>query len=247
MRLSGAPIGISGTRPEEASICGVVEHHDRELIDAPVTELADRDLSLLVLTDRQALSTALASDLETPILPVGVPESGGVEMAGLERAMDVILTGNAALSEEPVLRVSESSESAIALYDITVMTGEPARISEYAINRIVEAGEKDQITHVRSDGVVVATPLGSRGYAKRVGGPPLGSAVDGLAVVPVSPFSVGRKAHVVAPPIEITVEREEGNVEVFTDGRHLESVDRSTPVTVRRGGTVPVVSVDEKT
>lgn len=247
MRLSGTPIGISGTRAKEATLSEIADRYDRELITDSVESLLDRDLSLLVLTDREALSTAIAKASDTPLLPVGVPESGGVEMDGLGRAIELALSGEGSLRQEPVLRVEQTSEVATALYDVTVMTGEPARISEYAVSRTGTSGEVEPITHVRADGVVVATPLGSRGYAKRIGGPPIGREVDGVAVVPVSPFTVGREAHVVTSPVQISVERDEGSVEMFADGRHIKPVERSPPVTVSIGETVPLVSVDEKT
>lgn len=247
MRLSGSPIGVSGTPADEATLSTIVDGYDRELITGPVDDLVSLDLSLLVLSDREALCTAIDTELDTPLLPVGVPESGGVGTDDMERAIELALTGEGRLTQEPVLRVTQSSEVVTALYDVTVMTGEPARISEYAVSRTGASGEVDPITHVRSDGVVVATPLGSRGYAKRVGGPPLGTEVDGVAVVPVSPFAVGRDAHVVAPPVQISVERDEGSVELFADGRLITQVDRSLPVSVSSTGTVPLVSVDEKT
>lgn len=247
MRLSGTPIGISGTRANEATLSEIAERYDRELITDSVEDLLERDLSLLVLTDREALRTAIDAEPDTPLLPVGVPESEGVEMDGLERAIEVALSGEGSIRQEPVLRVQQSGEVWTALYDVTVMTGEPARISEYSVSRTGTSGEVEPITHVRADGIVVATPLGSRGYAKRVGGPPIGSEVEGVALVPVSPFTVGRDAHVVTTPVQISVERDEGSVEMFADGRHIKPVERSLPVTVSTGGTVPLVSVDEKT
>ncbi|WP_394351524.1 hypothetical protein [Halobacterium bonnevillei] len=74
-----------------------------------------------------------------------------------------------------------------------MVTAEPARISEYA----VETGT-ERVDEVRADGVVAATPAGSHGYARDADGPLL-SRGRGLAVrrsrgaVPSGALAVGAR------------------------------------------------------
>nr|WP_305882927.1 hypothetical protein [Halobellus rarus] len=107
------------------------------------------------------------------------------------------------------------------------MTSAPARISEYGIE------SPDGWTEsVRSDGVVVATPLGSAGYARAVGGPLL-APETGLVTVPVSPYAMHTDNWVVRSPVRLTVERDEAEVVLrLDDSVAIESVPPHTPVEV---------------
>jgi NAD+ kinase len=124
-----------------------------------------------------------------------------------------------------------------ALRDVALVTAAPASISEYA----VVAGETT-VASVRADGVVVATPLGSDGYAAAAGGAVL-EVGTGLTVVPISPFSTASVAHVVdqARGISISVERD-GEVALYVDGVRDGSLDVDDSLHVACVDSVDVVT-----
>ncbi|WP_138007427.1 NAD(+)/NADH kinase [Halalkalirubrum salinum] len=98
--------------------------------------------------------------------------------------------------------------------DLTLVTAEPAHISEYSVRPDADA-TRDR-SRFRADGVVVATPLGSGGYAGAVGTPVL-HATAGLAVAPIAPFSTHTRSWVHDTPLWIGVERDD-EITVVIDG-----------------------------
>lgn len=244
MHPRDGPVGVLGGQSVQTAVADAAAAYGRDTITGSVTTVLEHDVGLVVVSDLTALSALLNTDPEIPLLPVGVPETGGVTATGVGAAVQEILDGEGVVRDHRILRAETPRREVTALYEFTLMTAEPARISEYAVT----AGEAArEVTHVRADGMVVATPLGSHGYARRVGGPRVGTGVEGVVVVPVSPFSVSREAHLVSLPLSLSVERDEGEVELFADSRLLGTVERTDPVSITAAGTVPVVSVDKKT
>jgi NAD+ kinase len=217
--------------------------------DAAVTVSGATDLAadefdagdrVLVLGERALLAVGRAG-VDAPILPVGggsLPNSPTLD--DLDTAVDALLVADPDVVQHPVLSVTDDSgaERARAVLDVTLVTGEPARISEYA----VRAGDRE-IDRVRADGVVVATPLGSGGYASAVGGPRLGPGT-GLAVVPVSPFQTQRDYWVVADPVGLSVERDDSAVSLVADDTVVGSVGPDEQLTIRPDGTLAVLRPD---
>lgn len=244
MRPGDGPVGVLGGQAVQTAVAEAASANGRETITGSVSTVLEEDAAFVVVSDLTALSALLQTTPEVPILPIGVPETDGVTPADVGTAVKEVLDGGGMVSEEPVLQAETAHREVAALYEFSLMTGEPARISEYSVT----AGpDRDEITHVRADGMVVATPLGSDGYAYRVGGPNVHDGIDGVVVVPVSPFSVTRDAHVVSVPVTLSVERDEGVIELFADSRMVGTVERTAPVSITAAGTVDVVSVDEKT
>ena len=180
-----------------------------------------------------------AADRPAPVLPVGAGrEYGGVARPDLEPALASLVSGDFSVVDRPTLAVDAPGAFASALADVTLVTAEPAKISEFD----VEAGDR-RVGSVRADGVVVATPTGSRGYATDAGGPRLDPDVSAVGVVPISPFRVDRTNWVVAPPLSVTVARDETGVELHVDGRTQGNVAVSDPVELSWGTPLPVAVV----
>ncbi|MFA9517654.1 hypothetical protein ACERIT_10625 [Halopenitus sp. H-Gu1] len=141
--------------------------------------------------------------------------------------------------DHPLLAVSVGGvEVATALFDVTLVTSEPARISEYA----VESGAEYRQSF-RADAVTVATPIGTTGYARCAGAPVL-SPGTGLVVVPVAPFSTRTDTWVVNDSATISVEREEEPVSLVIDDEVCRTVGTDDPVSVSVDGRLRIVSSD---
>jgi NAD+ kinase len=195
------------------------------------------DDRVLALGER-ALGALGRAGIDAPVLPVAaeslptLPADGG-----LDSAVETLLAPDPAVIRHPVLSVADGAgtERARAVLDLTLVTSEPARISEYA----VRAGDRE-IDRFRADGVVVATPLGSGGYASAVGGPRLGPDT-GLAVVPISPFETQRDYWVVAEPIGLSVERDDSVVSLVADDTVVGSVAAGDRLRIEPDGVLSVL------
>ncbi len=191
------------------------------------------DADAVIAVGEEALSDAALADQTLPVLPVGV-EAGlnGVDRTALVEAAAALAAGNYRIATHPVLGIETGGERVgRAVFDVTLMTSEPARISEYSLSK-----EDEQLATVRADGIVVAASFGSAGYNNAAGGPLL-SPGTGLSVVPVAPFTTRANGWVVPGPLDVAVERHEGGVSLFTDVEDQGAVAPHERVTVRTEGT----------
>ncbi len=153
-----------------------------------------------------------------------------VEREEAEQGMRRALAGEIETVELPGLEVAFEGAAGIGLNDVTLTRRPHDRVAELSY-RI--AGE--EVGHVRCDGLVAATPVGSTGYNLANQGPILAWGVKGYAVSYISPHSLTARALVVAPGDVLHVGNAEGRepVEVAVDGAHLANLAAGAALEVR--------------
>lgn len=197
------------------------------------------EAAVVAALGEDALLDTAAADVQSPLLPVGAGrEYGGVARRGRDAALASVATGDFSVVDRPTLAVEAPGVAGRALADVTLVTAEAAKISEFD----VDASDR-RVASVRADGVVAATPTGSRGYAADAGGPRLEPNVRAVGVVPISPFRVERTNWVVAPPLSVTVARDETGVELHVDGNACGVVPIGEPVELTWGDPLSVAVV----
>lgn len=208
----------------------------------PTAEFSE-NLAAVVAVGPAALRSIAHQPPAVPVLPVGM-NCGlpSVPRADLTAAIDAILAGKATTLDEPLLEVAVDGEvQTTAFREVTMITAEPARISEFAI----EHERAGPIDTVRADGVIVATPAGSYTYAAAGDGPLLEPGT-GLAIVPVAPFRTDRDRWVVPNDrVSVCVQRDEAAVTVEADGAVLTAVGRDAEVSLTPAGKLGVLVVEE--
>ncbi|VTT87538.1 NAD kinase [Halorubrum sp. DM2] len=193
-----------------------------------------------------ARAVASADARSVPILPVGDGRYAVDADLAVDR-LDAVVAGlggseasldGFACVAHPVLAVDGAGDGRrhFAAANVAFVTATPARISEYEI-----AFLDGESVSVRADGAVVATPLGSDGYAAAAGGPVV-SPGGGLAVVPVAPFTTRPDTWVVTDGVRVTVEREEEPVALVVDGTRRGTVEPHRTVRVETATTVDLLS-----
>lgn len=245
-------IGVAGSDDgHEASvtraIAGVETAGATPVRDDPAA-LADRALDAAILVGEGALLAAVRAGAgeDYPVLPVGAGRGvwsvpvDAVE-AGARSVVAGLGDGSGTERTLPRLSVRVGDDRYRALFDLMVVTSEAARISEYAVTTAT-----GPVATVRADGIVVATPAGSRGYAAAADAPALSPATDALAVAPVAPFVTDRDQWVLADEgLTLRVTRDEGAVSLLVDDREVARIGPDRPVTVARDGGVRVSIVPE--
>lgn len=89
------------------------------------------------------------------------------------------------------------------------------------------------VDQYRGDGLIIATPTGSTGYAMAAGGPILHPGIEAIVVNPICPMSLSSRAVVVPPRSRLTVwplGESSRRVKLWKDGTHatlLEPGDRA--------------------
>jgi NAD+ kinase len=215
-----------------------------DVIAAASPAEVDTDGDVVVAVGADALVSVARNEPPGPVLPVGAGR--GVRSVPRERladALDALLAGEWSVGRRTLLVADTGDQVTTGLFDVTLAAA-PTHISEYAVRAVVD-GEPATVGRVRADGVVVATPAGSGEYAHAAGGPVLAPDADLAAVVPISPYTVGRDRWVLDYPVSITVEREGTHVSLFVDGEAVGDVGAHTALEVRAGGTFPIAVVPE--
>lgn len=236
---SVADTAADRTVPAPSAIADRVEAAGATAVVTSDDDLAEEAFTAIVAPGDRAVAALAARAPSTPILPV---EAGrglrSVAAASIEEAIAGVLEGVYSPQERRLLSVDvDGKPTGRAAFDVMLVTRDPAKISEYA----VRSGD-DLVDQFRADGIVVATPAGSGGYAAAAGGPTLAPGT-GAAVVPVAPFTTDRDHWVLDPDagVTLTVERDEGAVELLVDDESHGVVAPRTPISLRADRTLPVL------
>jgi NAD+ kinase len=138
-----------------------------------------------------------------------------VERDGAEEGIRRALDGETEAIDLPGLEVEVGDERRLALNDVGFIRRPHDRVAELSYKI---AGE--EVGHVRCDGLVAATPVGSTGYNLANQGPILAWGVEGYVVSYIAPHSLTARALVVAPGDVLHVGNAIGRepVDVAVDG-----------------------------
>jgi NAD+ kinase len=170
---------------------------------------------------------------EIPVFGVNFGTVGFLAAVEREEAREGIrraLEGEVEIVELPGLEVSCDGIQEVGLNDITLARRPHDRVAELSY-RI--AGK--EVGHVRCDGLVAATPVGSTGYNLANQGPILAWGVKGYVVSYISPHSLTARALVVAPGDVLHVDNapEREPVEVAVDGGKVADLSPGAELEVR--------------
>ncbi|MEA3502299.1 MAG: NAD(+)/NADH kinase [Actinomycetota bacterium] len=176
----------------------------------------------------------LALESEIPIAGINVGRVGYLA----EFAVDEIdaFAGALALEELRVFSVMTVSVegpgfTATGLNDVVIEKVVTERIIEIAV-----AINGRRFAEYRTDGMIIATPLGSTAYSLSAGGPVVDPEVEALVLTPIAPHSLLSRSIVVSPDAEIGVTVEiDRPARVNVDGREIGTVEPGASVVVSRG------------
>ncbi|MCU4741782.1 NAD(+)/NADH kinase [Natronoglomus mannanivorans] len=232
-------VGIVGATEnlDSAAIDRTVSDHDATIVAGSLEETLEQSPSVLVCVGQSALGAVARADASVPVLPVDAGDGvHSVPAAQLPAVVDAVLAGAGLERHQSTLRVETDSETLVgdargphrAFFDVALVTEEPARISEYSVT-----SRGKRLAQFRADGVVVATPQGSHGYASAAGGPLLSNGLDAVAVVPIAPFVTQTRQWIVPHDgLELAIERDEGPVTLQVDDRSLGTVAAGSSVSI---------------
>jgi NAD+ kinase len=205
---------------------------------SPSCDLEDAQLLITIGGDGTLLRGArIAHPLGIPILGINTGRLGFLteveaDAEGFEKLAGVF-DGFMRVEERVALHAQVAGSDALhfAINDVVVRRGAQARMAPFGL---VLDGE--EIAHMPSDGVIVATPTGSTGYFLSAGGPIIHPAVDALGVAALLPHTLFARPLLVKTDatIEITCDGELSRANLETDGIIAGDLHAGDRVTVRR-------------
>ncbi|MEX1316924.1 MAG: NAD(+)/NADH kinase [Synechococcaceae cyanobacterium] len=122
----------------------------------------------------------------------------------------------------------------VALNDFYVRPG-PDELPPTCVLELEIDGEV--VDQYRGDGLIIATPTGSTGYAMAAGGPILHPGIEAIVVNPICPISLSSRALVVPPRAELTLwplGESSRRVRLWKDGAHAATLEPGDRAVVRR-------------
>lgn len=212
------------------------------VVDTPENVLATSPDAVVAVGEAGLLALARCRPA-APILPVAAGAGvRSVPRESVDDALSRLVAGDWTTVCQPLLSVGGAdTQRSLALMDAMAVTAEPAHISEYTLTA---GGE--QVARFRADGIVVATPAGTRGYARAAGAPVVQPGLDVLVAVPIAPFATSLDHWVVADDeVTVTVERNESAVDVLADDRAIGVATLDDVVSIRADGAIETIRVPE--
>jgi NAD+ kinase len=236
----GTDAGAIADRVADVGATVAVAREADGAADAAAEAAIGAEPDVLVASGEAALLGLARAEATAPILPVAAGDGvRSVPRDRLDEAIPELFAWQWTAERHPVLSVGiDGTQRARALFDATLVSADPARISEFRV-----AGD-EPVAAFRADGVVLATPGGSPGYARDTGGPVMPPETPAFVVEPISGFATNID-HWVLPQTTVTVvvERDETPVEVLADDRVVTTVGKSEPVTIAPEGAIDVIAV----
>jgi NAD+ kinase len=232
-----ASVGVVGEHP--VLVDALAARTDPVVGDAGTVLAADPDVA--VAAGEPAVVDLVREGVEVPVLPFGAGAGLRSVPALAAGAVDALFAGRYETVERPIITANTPAGDQRALFDLMLVTDEPARISEYT----VRDGEEPVATF-RADGVVVATPTGSTGYARAADSPVVAPGTDVVSVVPIAPFATDADSWVLSDDgVSLVVERDETPVELLADGRPSGSVVPGETVRIGVEGALTLAVVEQ--
>ena len=222
------------TRDDKPEAAEAATRLERALEHRGVTVSESPELLIAVGGDGTVLSAASrALELDIPLCGINVGRVGYLaefEVGEIDELVEAIVTGTYRMTERSVLRVDVGGSAGFAINDVVVEKVISQRIIEVAV-----AIDSRPLATYRTDGIIVATPLGSTAYSLSAGGPVVDPSLDAMVLTPIAPHSLLTRPVVVAPDahVELTVDVDRP-ARVNVDGREFALVEPGAIVTVRK-------------
>ncbi|MCL1595125.1 MAG: NAD(+)/NADH kinase [Actinomycetia bacterium] len=196
---------------------------------------ADPDVVVAIGGDGTVLAAAAtALDLHIPVCGVNVGRVGYLaefEEGEIDDLAAAIAADRFSIEQHNTLAVDSAGHTGLAINDVVLEKVISQRIIEVA----VRVNNKDLASY-RTDGMIVATPLGSTAYSLSAGGPVVDPSLDALILTPVAPHSLLTRPIVLAPDAVVTLSVQVSRpARINVDGRELCIVQPGAEVRIHRG------------
>ena len=199
------------------------------------TGATDVDAIIAIGGDGTVLEAAAgALDFGIPVCGVKVGRVGYLaEFAvdEIEDLADAIALDSFQTRRHSTVSVATTQNRADAINDVVV----EKVISQRIIEVTVAINGRPLATY-RTDGIIVATALGSTAYSLSAGGPIVDPAPGALIMTPVAPHSLLTRAIVLASDAVLTLTvAGDRPARINVDGKELCTVEPEEPITVQQG------------
>jgi len=164
------------------------------------------DLVIIVGGDGTILLATQRMPVQVPVVGINYGEVGFLADIEPEDISTLISLLKEPLSLEARMRIELRMNGKVigtALNEALIVTDRPAKMLKFLIHINGKVAEQ-----FRADGLIISTPTGSTAYAMSAGGPIVDPRVEGFLMVPLAPFMLSNRPHLIdsSRTVSITLE-----------------------------------------
>jgi NAD+ kinase len=205
---------------------------------------ATADVAIVVGGDGTILRTIHQMEASVPVLGINWGEVGFLADLEPAEALAFVKTLSGGFSVEERMRVSlirEGVHLGTALNEALIVTTRPAKMLRFSI--VIDGVVAEQF---RADGLLISTPTGSTAYAMSAGGPIVDPRVQGFLLVPLAPYLLSSRPHLISSNRELEIRLESTKpANLVIDGQQTFELGSAGTITVKRSEK-PALFVDVK-
>jgi len=217
---------------------GVEVHFDHDTAAAMgITGLSipgsGADVIVVVGGDGTILHTIQQMQQPVPLIGINWGEVGFLADLDPSGALDFLRHLSGDFSVEDRMRITllkEGDRLGTALNEALIVTTRPAKMLRFSI--LVDGITTGQF---RADGLLISTPTGSTAYAMSAGGPIVDPRVQGFILVPLAPYLLSSRPHLISSDRRLEVRLESTKpANLVIDGQQTIELGTSTTIEVKR-------------
>lgn len=196
------------------------------------------DIIISIGGDGTMLSTVYnAQFYDKPVLGLNIGKLGFLaeaEISQMGRIIKDIKDKNYQIQERMLItaRVEDyNSEKLYAINDLVIDKGGWPKMLE-----ITARVDEEYVSTFSSDGVIIATPIGSTGYSLSTGGPVVSPSVDAITLCPISPHSLTMRPLVLSSEREIKIKADSphNEIQISCDGQRVYHFPPPLDIAIRK-------------
>lgn len=191
------------------------------------------DLVVVVGGDGTILLSVQRMPIQVPIIGVNWGEVGFLADLEPDEAFQYFEQLRNPVLSEPRMRISLSVDDrhvGDALNEALIVTERPAKMLKFLIHIDEVVAER-----FRADGLLISTPTGSTAYAMSAGGPIVDPRVEAFLMVPLAPFMLSNRPHLIdsARSVRVTLEAEKP-AKLVIDGQIITHIGELSTIRISR-------------
>lgn len=169
------------------------------------TPIADMDVDIVITLGGDGTILRAIHNTNAAILGVnagGVGFLTEIQLDSLKEGLERLLRGDYTVQNRPkILAIYDGKILGEAVNEVVLHSDSVAKIRRFKIyvNDLLT-------TEIRSDGIVLSTPVGSTSYAMSLGGPIMDHRVDAWIMVAMAAYEASFRQMVVPTSVKITIE-----------------------------------------
>ncbi|MCX6691117.1 MAG: NAD(+)/NADH kinase [Methanoregula sp.] len=203
---------------------------------------ASPDLVVVVGGDGTILRSIQRMERQVPLIGINWGEVGFLADLEPAKALDFLASLPKNFSTEQRMRIAFTHDGVHlgeALNEALIVTTRPAKMLRFSI--LIDGVVAEQFG---ADGLLVSTPTGSTAYAMSAGGPIVDPRIQGIVLVPLAPYMLSSRPHVISSDRRIEIKLESAKpADLVIDGQRTVELGTNDIIEVKKSAR-PALLVD---